>query len=78
MAVIRAERISINWKFTGPVRLQKAMEVEELAKSNRETEILVQAMATRKFLHGMVLFCIKHSWAGGVPAGKLNVMAGYS
>ena len=58
MAVIRAERISINWKFTGPVRLQKAMEVEELAKSNRETEILVQAMATRKFSswNGFVLY----------------------
>ena len=28
----------------------------------------------------MEWFCFvrKHSWAGGVPAGKLNVMAGYS
>ena len=34
------------------------MEVEELAKSNRETEILVQAMATRKFSswNGFVLY----------------------
>ena len=72
LAVIRAERISINWKFTGPVRLQKAMEVEELAKSNRETEILVQAMATRKFLHGMVLFCTKALVGRWSPCRKIK------
>ena len=48
------------------------MEVEELAKSNRETEILVQAMATRKFLHGMVLFCTKALVGRWSPCRKIK------